>query len=87
MRRNTYTRKELHEMVWRSPISSLAKQLNVSGYELRKVCKEVSIPVPVRGYWRMIKANKRVQVIPLDTNYNGTDVIFIIARDQKINKL
>jgi len=50
------TRKELYDLVWSKPITTLSKRLGLSDIGLRKQCKVMNIPTPTMGYWSKIKA-------------------------------
>lgn len=41
----------LKEMVWKTPVSSIAKNLGVSDKAIAKRCKKLGISVPFPGYW------------------------------------
>jgi len=59
---NTFiTRNQLYLIVWKTPISKLAKQYEIAESSLRKVCKDAEIPLPNSGYWSKIKFNKPVE--------------------------
>jgi hypothetical protein len=73
----TFTRHQLYDLVWSKPISTLAKQYQVSGTELRKACKKMDIPLPNMGYWQKIQYNKPVLKIELPTNYYGIEEVTI----------
>jgi len=60
-----FSRQQLFELVWESPITSVAKTIGVSDVWLAKVCKKSGIPVPPRGYWARRKAGRRVPVVVL----------------------
>lgn len=62
MKNNLVTRQELHQQVWSAPVSSLSKKYNVSDYALRKLCKELQIPLPKPGHWQRIRAGRQVPV-------------------------
>ena len=57
---NTFTRRELHELVWSEPMLSLARKLSLSDRGLAKVCAAANVPVPARGYWAKLQAGKAV---------------------------
>ena len=69
MENTTLTRKELYDLVWAEPISSLAKKYLISDNHLRKVCKQFDIPLPANGYWSKKQFGKTVEVIQLDKSY------------------
>ena len=76
------TRKELYERVWKTPISTLVKELNVSNHVLLKKCKEHNIPVPKNGYWQRLKYNKEEKPMPLLNN--GEQIVSIPLKQEKI---
>jgi len=53
------TRKELYDLVWAKPRSEIAKQFQISGVRLGKVCREMNVPAPPRGYWASVTARRR----------------------------
>lgn len=55
----TISRQELYELVWKSPMSRIAKEFGVSGAGLAKICDSYGIPRPPVGYW-VKKANGKV---------------------------
>jgi hypothetical protein len=61
----TFTRKELYELVWSTPIVQLAEQLGFSDRGLAKVCERHQIPVPGRGHWARLAAGKNPTRTPL----------------------
>jgi hypothetical protein len=60
-----FTRRELYDLVWKTPVDQLAKQFGISGRGLGKICERSGIPVPPRGYWAKAGAGKRVTRPPL----------------------
>jgi hypothetical protein len=60
-----YSRQQLYDLVWSSPITSVAKTLGVSDVTLAKACRKAGIPIPPRGYWARLKAKRHVLVAPL----------------------
>lgn len=45
------SREELFDRVWETPVTRLAKELDISDVGLAKVCRTNAIPLPPRGYW------------------------------------
>lgn len=43
------TRRELYDLVWKTPAYTLAKEFGMSGRGLGKLCERHNIPVPPRG--------------------------------------
>lgn len=62
------SRKELYDLVWCTPLSSLSNQYNISDTGLRKMCKRLDIPVPKMGHWQKVMFGKRTRVSPLPVN-------------------
>jgi hypothetical protein len=59
------TRRQLYDLVWKTPVDVLAKQFGMSGRGLGKLCERNSIPVPPRGYWARKTAGQRMKRPPL----------------------
>lgn len=59
------TREELHQRVWSTPMSKLAREFEMSDVGLAKICKKHNIPRPSRGYWAKIENGKDVTRLPL----------------------
>ena len=65
------TRKQLYDLVWTGPITTLAKSLLISDVGLAKACRHSDIPLPPRGYWAKLSAGKRVARPPLPPRAPG----------------
>lgn len=61
----TFSREELYDLVWSTPMRTLADKHGISGTGLAKVCRKHGIPVPERGYWNKIQAGHVVSKKPL----------------------
>ncbi len=61
----TYTRRELYDLVWSTPIVKVAEDFGFSDRGLAKLCQRHLIPVPGRGYWARIEAGQKVTKTPL----------------------
>ena len=46
-----YSRDALYEQVWREPATKVALRYSISSVALGKICRELCVPVPGRGYW------------------------------------
>jgi hypothetical protein len=51
-----YDRKVLYEQVWSEPALTVAKSYGVSSVWLGKVCRQLNVPVPPRGYWARVRS-------------------------------
>ena len=55
----SFTRRELYELVWATPLSTLALQFGLSDRGLAKICKRHRVPTPPRGYWAKLAAGAK----------------------------
>lgn len=46
-----FTREELFDKVWTTPVLKLAQEIGVSDVALAKACRKADIPLPARGHW------------------------------------
>jgi len=58
-------------MVWREPLSRLAKKYKISDNGLRKICKRMNIPLPPNGHWQKVQYGYKVTPIKLSEKYTG----------------
>lgn len=56
----TMTRKELYDLVWATPMRTLAPEFHLSDVGLAKLCRRHAIPLPERGYWAKKEHGKKV---------------------------
>jgi hypothetical protein len=52
------SREALYEEVWADPVTVVAPRYGLSDVGLVKICKKLGIPVPARGYWAKVKADR-----------------------------
>lgn len=71
------TRKELYNMVWTQPLTTLAKNFDISDVGLRKICVKMDIPLPKAGYWMKKKYNKKIKQAQLPVNHAVKDQVVI----------
>jgi hypothetical protein len=55
----------LYDLVWSTPIATLAEQFDISDRGLAKTCARYQIPVPGRGYWAKVEAGQPATKTPL----------------------
>jgi hypothetical protein len=53
------TRRDLYELVWSRPRSEIAKEFGISGVRLGKICREMNVPAPPRGYWANLAGKRK----------------------------
>jgi hypothetical protein len=76
--RKEFTRQELYDLVWSTPMVKLAKGFGLSDAGLRKICVKHDIPTPPLGYWAKLNFGKPVKKPALGTPREGvSDRIFI----------
>lgn len=61
----TFTREELYELVWATPMARLATEYAISDVGLAKLCARHDVPTPPRGYWAQREAGKAPKRPPL----------------------
>lgn len=59
------SREELYEMVWSMPMIKVAKQFNVSGSYMARVCSALRVPRPERGHWAKLAVGRAHEKPPL----------------------
>jgi hypothetical protein len=53
------TRKELYDLVWAKPRAEIADQFEMSDVRLGKLCREMNVPAPPRGYWANVAGRRK----------------------------
>jgi hypothetical protein len=71
--RVTYTREQLYDAVWSTPVSKLAARLGISDVGLAKTCRRLGVPRPPLGYWAQIEVGKKLKKEPLPQAKPGQD--------------
>lgn len=80
----SFTRKELYDLIWAEPMSSLTKKYELTYAELRRICNDMSVPIPENGYWSKIHFGKPVMIEKLPDDYSGKDEITFTVRDVNV---
>jgi hypothetical protein len=76
------TRKELYDLVWSEPMTSLSKKYQISDVGLRKICIKMSVPLPRKGHWNKVLEGKSIYIAMLSENYSGNDSVTLKLREQ-----
>jgi hypothetical protein len=77
----TLSRKDLYDLVWSEPFSSIAKKYEISDADgLKKTCLRLNIPIPELGYWQRFRNGRQVFVPELPTEFEGDSVIRLIPK-------
>lgn len=56
----TYDREKLYQEVWAEPTQKVATRYGISDVALSRVCRQLQIPKPPRGYWAKKSAGQPV---------------------------
>lgn len=67
----TLTREELYELVWTTPLKTLAVRYHVSSVDLARVCERLAIPRPTQGHWARLLHNHEIKRPPLSPLTSG----------------
>jgi hypothetical protein len=70
------TREELYELVWSMPMIKVAEKFEVSGSYLARVCTELRVPRPERGYWAKLAVGKAPQRPALPEPLPGDPIVW-----------
>lgn len=87
MKINNLTRKELYDLVWSKPISTLSKELDLNDLEFRKICTDYQIPIPKNGHWSKLKFSKPVTIIPFIDGFDGSNMIQYVPKIKSTKEL
>ena len=81
------TRRQLYELVWKEPMTTLSKRYAVSGAALRQECINMHIPYPKAGHWEKIKWGKPVIIEAFNETHTGQQNITLLIRDREDNSI
>lgn len=73
------SRKELYDLVWSEPMTTLSSRFGISDVALKKTCRRAEIPTPDRGYWAKKEAGKSVFQAVLPLRPPGMDDEVLVA--------
>jgi hypothetical protein len=71
------TRQELYELAWKTPLTKISEELQVSYHMLRNTCKEKDIPLPSSGYWTLVHLGRKV-TSPVLPQFDGSEEIDLV---------
>ena len=77
-----FSRNQLYDLVWSTPITKLTLQYAITTDGIKKLCKQFDIPIPQGGYWSKIKFNKFIEKEQLNINFIGEDKIILNIREE-----
>ncbi|MEG0681241.1 MAG: hypothetical protein RR581_06395 [Eubacterium sp.] len=71
---NKYDRETLYSEVWEKPVTEVSRKYGVSDVAIHNICKSLNVPVPPRGYWAKLRANKKVKKTELPKQSKWTKI-------------
>lgn len=84
--KRTFSRQEMYDLVWSTPIQKLAEQFGLSDRGLAKTCQRHQVPVPGRGYWAKIEAGQPANITPLaKLNNPSLEPVYIGGFKREVN--
>ena len=86
MEKNTITRQELYDLVWKESLTAISKRLNIQYSHFRKICKEMQVPLPPNGHWSKLQFGKPVEIIELSQDYSGANEIKLYPSQNDVGK-
>ena len=75
----SFTRRQLYELVWSKPMVTVATELGLSDVALAKICSRHRIPTPPRGYWAKLQAGKKTKQAPFTETEDPTVALITIT--------
>ena len=79
----TLTRKELYDLVWSEPVSTILKKYFLTDPEFRKICASMEIPFPKSGHWQKVKAGKNVVHAIFSNEYKGETEVKLLQLEEQ----
>jgi hypothetical protein len=84
MKKVTFTREELYELVWKSTFGFITKKYGITGFGLRKACEQMQIPLPDYSHWLSVRYDRALRITKLPENYTGNDTVEILKKKFEI---
>lgn len=84
MKSITFNREELYNQLWEKPMTKIAKDYNISLYQLTKVCDELEIPRPESGYWSKLRNGYKIKQKPL-TEFKTNEYKHVLYNEPKVD--
>jgi hypothetical protein len=71
------SREELYALVWVEPMLKVAARFGVSSSYMARVCSQLQVPRPERGYWAKLEVGKAPATPALPQLHPGAPTIWI----------
>ena len=81
MEADVISREELYELIWSVPMVKVAEKFKVSGSYLARVCANLNVPRPERGYWAKLAVGKAADKLSLPELQPGDQISWCHAED------
>lgn len=86
MNKTSFTRQELYELVWKEPVSVIAKKINFPATAIRDACNKFLIPLPPNGHWVKKQFGKEGAQIQLPLEYKGEEMVHFEEKNATIER-
>ena len=73
-----FTRNDLYELIWSQPTIKIAEKYDISDTWLAKICKEMEVPKPSRGYWTKTQAGSKLKKPTLPKTSKECELVAIL---------
>jgi hypothetical protein len=71
----TFSRNDLYDEVWTTPLTRLGKKYGLSDNGVRKICRAMNIPLPKAGHWAKVAAGQVIPRTPLPDDAKRASVV------------
>lgn len=78
------TREALYELVWSEPMLKVGKRFDVSSSYMARVCTQLRVPRPERGYWAKLAVGQAPKKPPLPEAMPGGELVWARNGEQHI---
>ena len=78
--RSIVTREVLYELLWKSPLRDVARRLHIAPSSLKRVCRQLRVPVPGISHWRKKWEGREGERPPLPPVAEGEPTEVLLRR-------
>jgi hypothetical protein len=71
------SREQLYEEVWAEPMTKVAERYGTFSTRLAKICRQLNVPRPPRGYWAKLRVGKKPRRPPLPEALPGDELEWV----------
>jgi hypothetical protein len=80
MKKVTLNRKQLHDLVWATPLTKISEKFQITIPEIKQACTTLKVPLPTAGYWTRLHMGQNVFATELSTEKTETTEIELEER-------